>query len=263
MPPDDHSPRPQPDLPAAKIGRTSGGDGSAVEGGDSLKYYGYLHNILILITIYYSTKPLFSIEQLTEVYFMDLKYLDQFTGKLAIGSLLASALVLFIHIFVDLKPFIEWFGSTKIWELFVAIPIIILSYLLGVITFKLSSNMFDVYRGDNIENRIQRIIRISKTRSDYIIKRYEKAHQELELLQAACVAAGFFGLVVLIKSITASSAIERTLTYARFIFGSLAAIIIMTIPLLLYLISKTYIELIEMENQVSSEVTKKEYVVSS
>jgi uncharacterized membrane protein (DUF485 family) len=104
------------------------------------------------------------------------------TGYFAIGSTVIASVMASIQAFINLRPFFEKLIKTAVWELFIAIPVIVISYLVGLVFVKLSTQIFDKIRKDTINQKVSRLILISRTKSEMIINRYEKLVQELELL---------------------------------------------------------------------------------
>lgn len=170
--------------------------------------------------------------------------LDQFTGKLAIGSLLILAGAITLQGYADIVPFIEWWTGTKTYDFFFALPYIFLSYLLGLVVIRLSATLFDIFRKDSLEQEVSRVITVGKSGNDFITDRYEQLLQEVELLQAACPISALLGIVGFLNL-----KLVDIFPYGRTVFGTLAVFLIAFVPLSLFLISKTRNEMKELSKQ--------------
>jgi hypothetical protein len=186
---------------------------------------------------------------------MKLFNFDLITGHFAIGSIVVVSIMASTQAFVNIRPFFDKLLQTAVWELFIAMPILVITYIIGLVFVQLSSHLFDKIRKDTIEQRVYRLILIAQTNSEIIINRYEKLRQESELLQAGSLAILLLSIGLMFKVINATPDIGGTLSYGRLIFLALALLLLFFVPLLQYLATSLYKESIMI---VTSLSTKKE-----
>ena len=178
---------------------------------------------------------------------------DQFTGKLAIGSLIILAGAIYLQAYADIVPFIEWWASSTVYDFFFALPYLFLSYLLGLVVIRLSSILFSIFRRDSIQVEVKQIIAVGMSGNDFIVSRYEQLLQEVELLQAAGPTSALLGIVGLINL-----RLAEIFPHGRVVFGVLSALLIAFVPLSMFLIAKIRGEMRELARQATkSESSKK------
>ncbi|MCI5137632.1 MAG: hypothetical protein D3922_04275 [Candidatus Electrothrix sp. AR1] len=175
----------------------------------------------------------------------------QFTGYIVNGSLVLTGIAATFQAFIDIKPFTEWALSTKVWDLFLAFPMLFLSYLAGITVTKFSGMLFDRFRKRTLEQRVAQIIRVASANNELINTKYEKLSQELGLLQGACLSVSFLGVAVLLNVLTtAPSMIDTLLSHKSLFFAMLGVLLVISAYAFLVLASKTHDELTELSTQV-------------
>jgi hypothetical protein len=184
--------------------------------------------------------------------------LEYITSNIAIGSIVLAAIASAVQAFVNLRPLFKSLTSSSVWEIIIAIPFLLLCYLIGLIVTRLSAEAFDRFRADTISLKLRRLSIISRFGEELFSTRYEKLMQELELLQAACPSIGLLSIGLLIKALNATPDIGGQLEHGRVIFGGLALSLIAMIIVLLFLISRTYKEMCEIASLLALPVVNSE-----
>jgi hypothetical protein len=114
--------------------------------------------------------------------------LDELTGNLAIGSVVVGGVTLIVHAFSDMKGFFTWITSLAVWEVVIAIPVLFLSYVVGLLTIRLSAWWHDSRRREGPGLHAEWVLSVGRTRSDFIAAEYARTVRELEILQGAVPA---------------------------------------------------------------------------
>jgi hypothetical protein len=188
---------------------------------------------------------------------MKLFNFDLITGHFAIGSIVVVSVMASIQAFINLSSFFDKLLQMAVWELFIAMPVLVITYITGFVFTQFSNYLFDKIRTDTIEQKVERLMLIAQTNSKIIIHRYEKLRQESELLQAGSLAILLLGIGLMLKVINATPDIGGTLSYGRLIFFGFALLLLLLVPLLQYLATNLYKESILIVNYLS---TKKEEI---
>lgn len=176
--------------------------------------------------------------------------IDHLTGKLAIGTLIILAGAITIQSFADITVFIEWWTATKSYDFFFAIPFLFLSYLLGLITIRVTAIFFDVFRKNSIQDEVSRIVTVGISGSNFITNRYEQLLQEMELLQAVGPTTALLGLVGLLNI-----GLAMSFPYGKIVFGILGILLIAFLPFSLLLIARIRTEMKELAKQTGMAKT--------
>jgi hypothetical protein len=178
------------------------------------------------------------------------------SGYVAIGSIVIVSVMASIQAFINLRPFFDKLLKTAVWELFIAIPVLVLTYLVGLVFVNVCTLIFDKIKKETIHKKVFRLIIISRTNSEMIINRYEKLVQEVELLQAGSLAILCLAIGLILKIINATPDIGGTLVYGRFIFGGLVILLLFFVPILQYFAKIRYQELIIIINYLRLKQNK-------
>jgi len=57
---------------------------------------------------------------------------DLITGHLAIGSIVVVSIMASIQAFINLRPFFDKLLQMAVWELFIAMPVLVITYNQGI-----------------------------------------------------------------------------------------------------------------------------------
>jgi len=110
--------------------------------------------------------------------------LDSFTIKVAIGSLWIFSAFLLACGFYNVYPFIESIARSTTWDVVAAVPVIALSYALGVVVICLSSWAFSPRHVDSLVSEAVDFVRLCRLENEFIVGRYERLRQDIEFLRA-------------------------------------------------------------------------------
>jgi len=180
---------------------------------------------------------------------------EQFTGYLAIGAIVIAALAVAVQAFFDITFFIKTLTSKAVWEVIIALPVLIFSYLIGVVFVRISTYLFDRLRKENIHSKVARSLRIYNAENNFIAGYYDKLSLELELVQASCPSVTLLSVGLMLKVIFARSQdIGGTLQHGQILFGFVAIAILLLVPVLVLLASKLNNEIKEIDKQLSENI---------
>ncbi|MDM0109908.1 hypothetical protein QTH97_33705 [Variovorax sp. J22R24] len=182
---------------------------------------------------------------------MTISGLDSFTSKLAIGAIVIAAAAAAVQAFVDVRPFFNWVVSSKVWEVFIALPVVVLSYLIGLVVVRISAGAFDAWRGDSPKRRVSRMLIVSKSGSSMLANYLDKLILEEEILQGACPATLLLGIGLSLKVMMSSSDIGGNLSHGRLIFGVVAVILFALATVLLFFANSTHRSIVELSEQIA------------
>jgi len=118
--------------------------------------------------------------------------LNVWTTKLAIGSVWLVAIFLAICGFENIFHRVELLIKSETWTAIVAVPVLVMSYMLGAIVIHLS-NMISTSNS----NEIHDFIFLSKLDNDTLASRYEETRHELEFIQASMPTLAVLSLSVI------------------------------------------------------------------
>jgi len=108
--------------------------------------------------------------------------LNVWTTKLAIGSVWLVSVFLAACGVYNIFPFVEMLASSKTWGVIVAIPILVICYMIGAVVIHLCNLIF----GLNSESgEIHNFVALAQKDNEALINRYEETRHELEFLQAS------------------------------------------------------------------------------
>ncbi len=169
---------------------------------------------------------------------------NQITGASAIGSLVLAAIASFTQAFVELRPFFEQLTSSATWGVFIAAPLIILTYLIGQICIEISNVLYDRYYGLQLTEKYQRIRLFYQNGHAAEIEDYKKHEELMELFQGGSLSIAFLGLGLLAKVFTASKDIGGHLEYGRLIFGGVT-IALLGLSVLLFQLARNKRKIME------------------
>lgn len=122
--------------------------------------------------------------------------LNVWTTKLAIGSVWLVAIFLIICGFENIFHRVEQLIKSETWTAIVAVPVLVISYMIGAIVIHLS-NMISTSNS----NEIHDFIFLSKQANDTLALRYEETRHELEFIQASMPTLAVLSLSVIWGSI--------------------------------------------------------------
>ncbi|MDB4222948.1 hypothetical protein N9850_04185 [Granulosicoccus sp.] len=108
--------------------------------------------------------------------------LNVWTTKLAIGSVWLAAVFLTVCGFYNIFPLVEWLAGSDTWNAVVAVPVLVISYMIGAIVIHLSNLAFSLR--DNTSELVG-FIALSRSNNKVLTLRYEETRHELEFLRAA------------------------------------------------------------------------------
>jgi hypothetical protein len=177
--------------------------------------------------------------------------LDSFTTKVAIGSLWVFSAFLFACGFYNVYPFIESIATSTTWEVVAAVPVIALSYALGVIVLYLSSWAFSPRHVDSLVSETTDFVRLCGLESEFLIGRYERLRQDIEFLRAWLPT-----IVFLVLSVCWSS-VRILLRYGASGEGIVAIgaamLLLLVVPLILRVLKNMKLELSILVEQALSQ----------
>ena len=163
--------------------------------------------------------------------------LDELTGNLAIGSVVVGGITLVVHAFSDMKGFFTWITKLAVWEVVIAIPVLFLSYIVGLLTIRLSAWWCDSRRKEGPRFHADRVLIVGRTRSDFIAGEYARTVRELEVLQGAVSAVACLACGLSVKLVRTAPDIGGHLHWGRVIF-LFVDIGLVTVALLLGLLAR-------------------------
>ncbi|MCI5143648.1 MAG: hypothetical protein D3909_18365, partial [Candidatus Electrothrix sp. ATG1] len=153
-------------------------------------------------------------------------------------------------------------AKSSVWDIFIALPVLILSYVIGLVVVRLAAIGFNYLRRQTVKIMVSRILLVNKFESNMLVEYHEKLVQEMELLQGTCPALVLLGIGLTLKVIMASPDIGGSLPHGKLIFAVIAVLIFMLVLVLLYMIRNIYTVLCELYAQLEENGESKIMVKS-
>ncbi len=154
---------------------------------------------------------------------MDKFSLNVWTAKLAIGSIWLVSIFLAVCGFYNIFPFVEDLASTTTWEVVVAIPILVIAYMMGAIVTYLGTMIYT----RSPSSLIREFVSVCRSGSDFIVARHEEMRHELEFFQACVPTVVFLSLSVCWSSVR----VLRSSPGEKWIAIGLSVLVLSTAPL--------------------------------
>ena len=111
-----------------------------------------------------------------------------FSGATAVGAIVLVALLLMANTFAtNLFPVIDMYASTPTWAIVVAIPLLSLSYLIGLLSIGVGESIIVWFHVIDVDALIEDPITVS-SRKESVVGRYQQLRQEGEILSGSAIA---------------------------------------------------------------------------
>ena len=155
--------------------------------------------------------------------------IESLTGLMAVGSLGVLGIFLIF----------EEYGKSTSWGLFAAVPMLILSYLLGLFLSQIAEILFTKVAQLNSVNEEHQFISIVQFGNEHIINRYSELTRQKKLLESSSIA-------FLLLSLGALSEVKQMQGWEIVAYGgSVGALVVAALsPLIAIRISKKIKDLI-------------------
>lgn len=114
--------------------------------------------------------------------------IESLTGLLAVGSLGMLGIFLIIDGQTNIFVIFEEYGKSTSWGIFAAVPMLVLSYLLGLFLSQIAEILFTKIAHLNSANEEQQFISIARSGNEYVINRYSELTRQKRLLESASIA---------------------------------------------------------------------------
>jgi hypothetical protein len=143
-----------------------------------------------------------------------------FSGATAVGAIIIVDLALIANSFADnLFPVIDMYARTSTWAIVVAIPVLSLTYLVGLLSIGAGETVLTWLRFVDTRRLTEDAVALSR-QGDFIVGRFQQFRQEAELLAGSMVA---FALLALGSGLSS----WRILGWRRFLMGTAIAAIVL------------------------------------
>ena len=115
------------------------------------------------------------------------KSVEGVTGTLGIGALHILGLFFILDGKMNFLSFIEQYSKTASWEIFVTIPMIVISYILGILSIITSEIIFyPIYiRSIDIDKIF---IKIINSKNNYLIQKYQEIDDYKKILGGSALS---------------------------------------------------------------------------
>lgn len=123
-----------------------------------------------------------------------------FSGSIAIGGLLLTALTLLAAVFANnLLVALDFVSRSPLWAIVVAVPVTALSYVVGLLTTAVSESLFVLFGWLAPRSVVHELSQIAR-KPEFLVARYLQIRQEAELLAGSSVALVLFALACALAS---------------------------------------------------------------
>lgn len=116
--------------------------------------------------------------------------LESLTGQLAIGSLCLLGIFLIVDGRTNAFLIVEEYSNSSTWGIVAAIPVVVVTYILGVFAGQLAELAFSRLPGFRRQSDEQEFVNVCESAIEPIIERYMELKRLQKLLEGA--ALGFF-----------------------------------------------------------------------
>jgi len=161
--------------------------------------------------------------------------INQLTGYTLIGSFLLASIASSVQAFIEIRPFVDSLSASKSWDLFIAMPLLAFTYILGYIFVEFSNLAYDKFYQIKIDEKYREIKAFYQHGKEAELSEYNDIREKLELIQGKSIALLLLSFGLFLKVTQASEAIGDRLEYGRLIFGILALCILCFSPVLFYM----------------------------
>ena len=171
--------------------------------------------------------------------------IESLTGLLAVGSLGILGIFLIVDGQTNVFLIFEEYGKSTSWGIFAAVPMLVLSYLLGLFLSQIAEILFTKIAQLNSANEEQQFIKIVRFGNEHVINRYSELTRQKRLLESASIA-------FLLLSLGALSEVKQMQGWELVAYGSSAGALVIAVisPLIAIRVSQKIENLISVLSEI-------------
>ena len=158
---------------------------------------------------------------------------ESFTGLLAVGSIGVLGVFLIIDGQTNIYLIFEEYGKSTSWSIFAAVPLLVLSYLLGLFLSQAAEILFTNVKRLNSAKAEEQFVKVVILKNEHLIERYLELSRQKRLLESSSIA-------LLLLLLGALSEVKQMQGWEMVAYGSsiLALIVATVCPFMVIRVAK-------------------------